>query len=84
MSCPYLGEEGSPDWLNIINTGGLDEGVQLVGLPRVSPIPMPSSKVSQEGKAYGDIDTVIGEDEGGVRGCKLSVRHFEGLREERD
>lgn len=28
----YLGEELSPDGLNILNTGSLDEGLELVGL----------------------------------------------------
>lgn len=37
---------------------------------------------SRSGGSYGDVNTIIGEDEGCVRGCKLSVRHFEGLREE--
>lgn len=26
---------------------------------------------------YGDLNTVIGEDEGGVGGCQLSGRHFD-------
>ena len=28
----YLGEEGSPDGLDILDLGGLDEGLDLVGL----------------------------------------------------
>lgn len=30
--------------------------------------------------SYSDIDTIIGEDQSGVGGCELGVRHCEGLR----
>lgn len=32
VSCAYLGEERGPDGLDVGNIGGLDEGVDLVGL----------------------------------------------------
>jgi len=28
----YLGEDGGPDGLNLLDLGGLDEGLELVGL----------------------------------------------------
>jgi hypothetical protein len=30
--------------------------------------------------SYSDIDTIIGEDQSGVGGCELGVRHCEDLR----
>ena len=32
----YLSEQRCPDWLDVVDTGGLDEGVQLVGLCYIS------------------------------------------------
>ena len=32
LSPSYLGEDGGPDWLDILDAGGLDQGLQLVGL----------------------------------------------------
>ena len=36
-------------------------------------------RVVQDKEPYSDIDTIIGEDEGGVGGSELSVRHLVAL-----
>ena len=67
-----LGEESSPDGFDVWYTSSLDQRVELVGL-RLSAL---FGRLEGSG-AYCDINTVIGQDESGVRGGELSGRHFD-------
>ena len=74
---PYLGEERGPDGLDVLDTSGLDQGLELVGLVTQSvSIPQPRAG-PKRGVSYSDINTVIGEDEGGVGDSEFGVRHLE-------
>jgi hypothetical protein len=75
----YLGEQRGPDGLNVVDTSSLDQGVELVGLvtQSVSHTFNNPAQVSRADIPYGDIDTIIGEDEGGVGDSKFGVRHLE-------
>jgi len=73
-----LGEELGPDGLDVGDFGGGDEGLELVGLDDhmcslVSLFFEVCAKV--EVMPYGDIDTIIREDEGRVGGCELGGGH---------
>lgn len=86
----YLGEQRGPDGLDFV-AGSLDDGLQLVGLLRWSlSASLPTSRWNATGSrkwwwvgsgaglfSYGDLNTLISEDEGGVGRCQLSGRHCE-------
>lgn len=112
----YLGEDGGPDGLNLLDLGGTEDGLDLVGLNEdsrsvtnfaerlLSPVgsrllvvfpPKPTSDIVMKLQVrssslhestnfngiwdtYGDLNTVIGQDEGGVRDGELSGRHVDG------
>lgn len=77
LALERLGEEGGPDGLDVRDLGGRDERLKLVGLQgeaisiSKSPIVHPFGSVG----AYGDLDTIISQDEGGVGSCELGGRH---------
>ena len=66
-----LGEQRCPYGLNLFDAGGLDEGLELFGLGTTLAL----VAQSQWANLYSDVDTVIGEDEGRVRGGKFGGRH---------
>jgi hypothetical protein len=66
-----LGEKGCPDGLDLLELCGLDEGLELVGLSKLAIV----RGIFAGRASYSDVDTVIGEDEGGVGSCKLGGRH---------
>jgi hypothetical protein len=70
--CAHLGEQCCPYGLDIFDLGGLDEGLELVGLGELALIAQ-----WRRGGPYGNVDTVIREDEGGVGGGKFGVGHFD-------
>lgn len=71
----YLGEKRSPDGLNFLDTRGLDQGLELVGLyPPLIPVHPFNRGLMRE--TYGDIDVVIREDESGVGDSEFGGRHF--------
>jgi hypothetical protein len=70
VSRAHLGEESCPDGLDVLDLCGLDQRLELVGLVKLAFFPAIAHKNS-----YGDVDTVIGEDESGVGGCELGSRH---------
>lgn len=79
----YLGEQRGPDGLDVDATS-LDQGLELVGLSQKtkmsaeSPVGAVCDSMSHVRVcSYGDLNTIIGEDEGGVGRCQLSGRHFE-------
>jgi len=75
----YLGEKSAPDWLDIRDLGGGDESLELLGLYRAEKSVyqfLPDlQRVGSRSNTYGDLDTVIGQDEGGVGGSELGGRH---------
>lgn len=84
MCNSYLGEKGGPDWLDVLDLGGSDQSLELLGLCNCQFIFLLQRALSQSassivGVAYSDIDTIIGEDQSGVGGGELGVRHFEDL-----
>jgi hypothetical protein len=86
----YLGEDGGPDGLNFLDLGGLDQGLELVGL-NVENILVSLSLLSSlrlrsyggqgrklgVGNTHGDINAIVGEDQRRVGRSELSVRHGE-------
>lgn len=78
MSRMYLGEESSPDGLDIGNLGGGDESLKLLGLQVFFHQRCAVAEFCSI-QTYGDLDAVIGQDEGGVGGSELGGRHCELL-----
>lgn len=70
--CAHLGEQRCPYGLDIFDLGGLDDGLELVGLGELALVAQ-----LRRGGPYGNVDTVIREDEGGVGGGKFGVGHFD-------
>ena len=60
----YLGEERAPYRFYIVNLGGLDESLELVGLE--TRLACRSGYLETEVPKYSDVDAVIGEDESGI------------------
>ena len=79
LGSAHLGEQGRPDGLDILDLCGLDEGLELVGLFKLAIVPI--AAIASR-KSYSDVDTVIGEDESGVRGGELGGRHCDGCGRE--
>lgn len=85
----YLGEQGSPDGLNILDLRGLDEGLELVGLVNIMSLAnclwfcksrgLPRDVVEAAG-THSDLNAFIGEDERRVGRSKFGVRHCDGDR----
>lgn len=89
----YLGEDGSPDGLNVLDLGGRQESLELVGLfehagivslvlrrvaghvHRIADLVQRLFIVQHSGETYGDLNAVVGEDEGRVGAGKLGLRH---------
>lgn len=101
ISGNYLGEDGSPDGLNVLDLGGRQDSLELVALlnqaenvspnSRLYPVHrrfLPKTPILQTQllcrckltwtkgvDTYGDLNAIIGKDEGGVRASELSGRH---------
>ena len=74
-----LGEELGPDGLDVRDLGGGDEGLELVGLEVWNVRFLRSWERRGGGASYGDLNTLVGEDERRVGGGELGGGHFCGV-----
>ncbi len=76
----YLSEESRPYRLYVVEIGGLDKCLELVGLycmlSLVLRIVRPAVQPVVNRETYGDVNLIIGQDESCVRSGELRVRHY--------
>lgn len=74
----HLGEDLGPDGLNAFHVGGGDQSVELLGLREILLVTCAGrgeARRATEEKTHGDLDAIVGEDEGSVAAGKLGVGH---------